>query len=385
MAHIQSDRVQETTTVTGTGTLTLLGAVANFLTFASRMATSDTCYYAIIDSTNGAWEVGLGTLLSSTTLGRTTVLRSSNSDAAVTFAAGTKSVFITVSGDRNLLLNGELTFDLPAISAEPVAPAASNLKMYSKLVAGRMIPKFMGDDGNDYSLQVHIGRNRVIFLHPTTGAAIGVVGTAAITTSGTLTTPVLASTNLLTSVRTTLFSSGTVAGTVASLRSAQTELWRGNAAGLGGFEFTARFGLNTLVTNMRAFVGITDAIAVPTNVDPTTSVTIGKVGMAININTGNWNIVTNVAGSAPTVTALGANFPVNTTDLLELVLFAAPDGSGIGYRVVNLSTGNNTSGTITTNLPAATTFLTFNAWVTNNATAAAAIMAVNRFYLESDT
>jgi hypothetical protein len=126
------------------------------------------------------------------------------------------------------------------------------------------------------------------------------------------------------------------------------------------------------------------ASATTTNIDPLTSTAPGKIGMAINANTGNWQFVTNVTGTAPTVTDLGANFPVNTTDYLRLVLYSAPNGTEVRYRVDNLSTGNTTNGTVTTNLPASTTFLTSTGWITNNATAAAAIMDIAKIYVETN-
>lgn len=98
MAYVQADRVQETTTTTGTGTVTLAGAVTGFRTFASQMSTSDTCYYAIVDTATGAWETGIGTLASSTTLARTTLLDSSTG-SAISFAAGTKQVMMTMPAE----------------------------------------------------------------------------------------------------------------------------------------------------------------------------------------------------------------------------------------------------------------------------------------------
>ena len=91
MALVLADRVQETTTTTGTGTVTLAGAVTGFRTFAA-IGNSNTTYYTITDGTN--WEVGIGTYTSSgTTLSRTTVLSSSNAGSLVSFGAGTKTVF----------------------------------------------------------------------------------------------------------------------------------------------------------------------------------------------------------------------------------------------------------------------------------------------------
>lgn len=95
MTHASFDRVRETTSTSGTGTVTLAGAVLGFRTFSSVLATSDTCYYAIVDNTTGDWETGLGTLASSTTLARTTILASSNAGSAVSLASGTKDVFLT--------------------------------------------------------------------------------------------------------------------------------------------------------------------------------------------------------------------------------------------------------------------------------------------------
>ncbi|MBP1179961.1 hypothetical protein [Methylobacterium sp. PvR107] len=96
MALKLADRVKETTTTEGTGDITLAGAVNGFLAFSSRLSTGDITFYAIVLGTQ--WEVGIGTLTAATTLKRTTVLSSSNGDALVPFAAGTKEVFIDLPG-----------------------------------------------------------------------------------------------------------------------------------------------------------------------------------------------------------------------------------------------------------------------------------------------
>ena len=112
MALVISDRVRETTTTTGTGTITLAGAVTNFESFTSNLSDGDTTYYAIVDNTNNAFEVGLGTFTASgTTLARTTIIASSNSNNAVDLAAGTKQVFITVPAEKMLVkdASGDVT------------------------------------------------------------------------------------------------------------------------------------------------------------------------------------------------------------------------------------------------------------------------------------
>ena len=105
MAFVVKDRVQETTTTTGTGTLTLGGAVLGFQTFAI-IGDGNATYYAIVDPTTGEWEVGIGTYTASgTTLSRTTVFESSNSGSLVNFAAGTKNVFCTYPAERAVYLD----------------------------------------------------------------------------------------------------------------------------------------------------------------------------------------------------------------------------------------------------------------------------------------
>jgi hypothetical protein len=107
MALVIDDRVQETTTTTGTGTVTLAGAVTGYQSF-SVIGNGNTTYYCITDGTN--WETGLGTYTASgTTLARTTVLQSSNSDALVNFPAGSKNVFVTYPASQATLLDATQT------------------------------------------------------------------------------------------------------------------------------------------------------------------------------------------------------------------------------------------------------------------------------------
>jgi 6-phosphogluconolactonase (cycloisomerase 2 family) len=101
MALIVADRVQETSTTTGTGAITLAGAVTGFRTFGSVMVNTDTTYYTITDQTSSAnWEVGLGTWGTGNVLTRTTILKSSNANAAVNFTSGALYVFMTYPADK---------------------------------------------------------------------------------------------------------------------------------------------------------------------------------------------------------------------------------------------------------------------------------------------
>ena len=93
------DRVKETTTTTGTGTYTLAGAVTGFETFTANLDNGDTTYYCCTDNTD--FEIGIGTFTSSgTTLARTTILASSNSNSAVNWSSGTRTIFMTYPADK---------------------------------------------------------------------------------------------------------------------------------------------------------------------------------------------------------------------------------------------------------------------------------------------
>ena len=114
MAIVVKDRVQETTAVIGTGSMTLAGAVLGFQSFAA-IGNGNTTYYAVNDPTSGDWEVGIGTYSTTgPTLTRTTVLSSSNAGSLVSFTAGTKNVFCAYPSEKaiyeevtgNVLIDG---------------------------------------------------------------------------------------------------------------------------------------------------------------------------------------------------------------------------------------------------------------------------------------
>ena len=112
MAFILKDRVKESTTTTGTGNISLGGALATFETFQSYLSNGDTTFYAIAHTSSGVdeWEVGLGTWNTGNTLSRTTVLAGSNGTSAVTFSAGTKDVFMTYPASKAIVSGEDAAF-----------------------------------------------------------------------------------------------------------------------------------------------------------------------------------------------------------------------------------------------------------------------------------
>jgi hypothetical protein len=137
MALVLNDRVKETSTTTGTGTLDLAGAVQDFEGFVAGIGTGNTTYYSIVNTGTGEFEVGIGTVTDAATdtLSRDTILSSSNSDAAVNFSAGTKDVFCTLPASKavvedasnNVTLASDLTvgalFKMPTNTANKILVA----------------------------------------------------------------------------------------------------------------------------------------------------------------------------------------------------------------------------------------------------------------------
>ncbi len=102
MALVLKDRVKEQTATTGTGTVTLAGAVTDFDSF-SVIGDGNTTYYTITLPEGDEWEVGVGTYTASgTTLSRDTILASSNSGSAVNFSAGDKDVFVVYPAGKSV-------------------------------------------------------------------------------------------------------------------------------------------------------------------------------------------------------------------------------------------------------------------------------------------
>jgi hypothetical protein len=105
MALVLKDRVRESTATTGTGTLSLDGAITGFQGF-SVIGNTNTTYYAVVDVTTGDWEVGLGTYTSAgSLLSRDTVLESSSGGTKINFGAGPKDVFCTYPAEQAVTLS----------------------------------------------------------------------------------------------------------------------------------------------------------------------------------------------------------------------------------------------------------------------------------------
>ena len=103
-AFVINDRVKQTTTTTGTGTIDLTGTETGFETFVAGIGDGVQTYYAIVHDGTSDFEVGTGTVTDAgtDTLSRQSVISSSNSDALVNFGAGSKTVFCTLPAKKTI-------------------------------------------------------------------------------------------------------------------------------------------------------------------------------------------------------------------------------------------------------------------------------------------
>lgn len=278
---------------------------------------------------------------------------------------------------------------LPAI-AIPATPAAGGLKMFARNIGGRILPSTMGPSGLDSPLLPHVGLNKVAWAIPNgNSTTIGQVGLA-LSAAGTATAKNWASTNRYTKMRGLEYLVTTAATTaIAGWRGAAQQFTVGsNAAEDGGFHHICRWGPSTGVatTTSRAFVGFIAATAAPTDIENSTRTNI--VGMGWDAADTNIQIMHNDGTGTATKIDLGASFPVPTVDreeIYELAMFSPPGTTqSVTYRVRNLRTGAEATGTITTDLPGTTTALNPYGIMSVGGTSSVIGICLFSLYIETD-
>jgi len=283
-----------------------------------------------------------------------------------------------------------------AVIGNPAAPGADVMRFYARKISGRVVPKWMPPSGVDMPMQPALYGNNVVMYMPNTGTTAGInlgspwaVGTtiahpaptAGIYTQMKRTT----STNVVTTTNQALG--------VSSIVSTAAQFWRGNAAGLGGFFFFARFGIETLTAGSpnatRMFVGLQSG---------TTNILVSDTIPAISCiglwhdTTDGANVINMYSKNGTTggkVALSGApTTPYSTGQGYDFYMFAKPNDSEVFYRLDNLNTGATLSeGSLTANLPLSSTFMGPVVGMSNgtaNIVASTVAIGVNRIYIESD-
>ncbi|MFN0192656.1 MAG: DUF2793 domain-containing protein [Aestuariivirga sp.] len=279
--------------------------------------------------------------------------------------------------------------DLP-LQAAPTAPSSDRLRLFAGKRGGRLLQRIMGPSGLDTFLQPHFGFNAIAAWQAAgNSTTITATGAAAPTATGTATAANAATTNLHTMMRRLEYLVTTAATTaVAGFRqTTAVYLIGGPAVEQGGFYFTCRWGPATGVstTTSRAFVGLGNSTAAPTDVEPSSLANI--VGMGWDAADANIQFMHRGAG-AVTKIDLGASFPVPTADrtkVYELTMFSPPGATQtLSYEVRELGTSNVATGTISANLPTTSTFLAPRGWMSVGGTSSVIGIALMNLYIETD-
>ena len=299
-----------------------------------------------------------------------------------------------LSGATNVSVDGgDLTL---ASNPSPSAPSAGNVKLVGKLVGGsggRMMPAALGPSGLSAIMQPAMFRQNVALWKPPGNSTTvpGVFGFNAPTAGGTATARNVATTNALTRARRLAYVSAATAGSYGGHYATSAQYTVGDGTGLGGFLYSCRFGASDAVFNnqARTFVGLSSSVAAPTNVDPIALANC--IGIGNSAADSNWRICYG-GNSAQTSVDLGTDFPINTTDLIELTLWSPSNQNGVVYYEVTrftstgqfVATGMFGPGTAGLTLPANTTLLAHRAWRNNNTVAAAVGLDISSVYIETD-
>ncbi len=275
-------------------------------------------------------------------------------------------------------------------ATDPSAPAAGNLTVYSKAIAGRQMLKQVGPSGLSTAIQPFLGRNKVGYWLPQGNSTTvpAVFGYTAPTGIGTATAVNVTTTNVFTRMRRLSYVTTTAATAYAGQRVAANQICM-----FGGFYKIVRFGISDPVVASPSlmFVGVSAANAAPSGGgDPSTlvnSIGVGHGGSDTNLK------LYYGGSTAQTPIDLGANFPINTTntDVYELALFApAGNSNDIYYEVTRINTGDVATGLIAGDgngivVPAPMTLLNYcYHWRCNLATALVVSIDIMSDYIETD-
>lgn len=281
---------------------------------------------------------------------------------------------LSLSGtDTGILIKG--------ITNEPSTPAASTLALYTKDIAGKMVLKQKGPSGLDTPLQSCLYQNCVQIWTPTNVTGGNWQGDLAATT-GTWSNGTIATTNTYTSMRRSRYANViTTTSQVLGVINTNATWLRGNAAGIGGFFYAGRIGFDVWTNGSRFFAGFATATTV-ISADP--SALANTCGFMVDA-AGNGLIYFGTKdGTTSNKTTTGLTIASNKG--YDCYIFAAPNGSSIGWRIVDMNTGTEASGTTSTNLPVNTTVLKAMALASNAALTpvTSTQIGINRIYLESD-
>jgi hypothetical protein len=272
-------------------------------------------------------------------------------------------------------------------TGNPPTTPTGGVKLFSRLRSGRSVLAQVGPSGVDFSYQPCLWSNKIAWFTAHGNSVTVTVNGLGNTATGTATTRNCTSTNLFNSMRRVGYVSAATAGSSAGTRHGAQQFWSGNAAGLGGYSFIARFGMSSAATvsGQRSFVGLLATTAALGNLDPSANTTIAMLGFGVDTADSAWTFM---HGNGTTVTkdTLTGTFPARdlSVSMFEARIFCKPNDTTIYYSLEVLGGGSLYEGSATTTLPSSTTFLSPQIWTNNSTTALACGIDVVSQYIEAD-
>lgn len=326
--------------------------------------------------------------------------------SAASAAAGANELAINEAGTSKKLTVTQLhtnpifpSYNEHTAVTDPAAPAAGTLRFYAKSIANRVVPKWIGPSGVDTAVQAAIFQNRILTYVPstsTTGTGSGTGLGPVWTSGGTVSHPTPATTapaisnqmrrtryaNVVTTTNQTLGIKAAAADTL--------NYWRGNAAGLGGFFYSARFIVELIpASTIRIFAGLTASSA--TYVVASDTVLNNTCGLWHDTTdptsgANSFNFVTRDA-TTTTKQSIALSNAIIAGNAYDFYMFCAPNGTTIYWRlddIVNTVTYENSTATT---LPVSTTFMGPQCAMSNgtaNITVTTVAIGVAGVYTEAD-
>lgn len=293
--------------------------------------------------------------------------------------AGTSKV--TINGSGNLQFTEYYDQTQTAV---PAAPGSGVTRQYTTMHATRTMPSFISATGESAILQPAMFDRYILGWLPgnstTVSIAFGDTWTARNAGTGAAqSTAARASTNAFTSMKRAVFGTGTTTTGSSGIQSTGTAAWRGNAAGLGGWFFKARFGVQTLASDMRVFVGLSALNAAMTADISTVNHTVGICKDSADTN---WQLVER---SAAGFTKTDTGVPVAAGQMLDFYMWAQPNGAEVICKLVDVVNGNVLVNDVAldTTLPGNTNFMHVHAQIQSVSGTTAKQLALANMYLES--
>lgn len=288
-------------------------------------------------------------------------------------------------GASNVQINSNGQLLLIDAATPPTTPAAGTMVLYTENHAGKTLPSVMSPTGIDYNLQAALYGTSTYMWLASTGTTVAINWGTSFTalnagTAAAQSHPTKASTSAITSMNRANFGTGSTATGSSGIVSAATVAWLGNAAGLGGFLFFARFGVETISGTHRVLVGLsanTAALAA----EPSTLA--NTIALGYDSTDTTWQVITR---SATTLTKTNTAITITAGQILDLYIHSAPNSQSVQFHIKNGATGADlyVGTAITTNIPSSTTFLSMQAQIQSASGTTAKLLALNRMYLETD-